>query len=76
MSLAPVLKLFSKTEAPTRSSAPIAATLKESGKDKIQLTSQPIKNGFLYRLEAEEGILKIIGSAVKLAAAQSGLGTF
>jgi hypothetical protein len=40
------------------------------------LTAQPIKNGYLYRLEAEEGILKIIGSAAKLVAAQGGLGAF
>ncbi len=76
VSLAPVLKLLSKTEDANPIIGAMAATLKESGKDKIQLTSQPIKNGSLYRLEAEEGILKIIGSAVKLAAAQSGLGAF
>jgi hypothetical protein len=76
VSLAPFLKLLSKTEDANPIIGAMAATLKESGKDKIQLTSQPIKNGSLYRLEAEEGILKIIGSAVKLAAAQSGLGAF
>ncbi|HEY4313022.1 MAG TPA: hypothetical protein VGN12_26455 [Pirellulales bacterium] len=76
VSLAPILKLMSKTEDANPILGAMAATLKESGKDKIQLTAQPIKNGSLYRLEAEEGILKIIGSAVKLAAAQSGLGAF
>ena len=76
VSLAPILKLLSKAEDANPILGAMAATLKESGKDKIQLTAQPIKNGSLYRLEAEEGILKIIGSAVKLAAAQSGLGAF
>ncbi|MES1213469.1 MAG: hypothetical protein ABUL64_02690 [Singulisphaera sp.] len=76
VSLAPVLKLLSKTEDANPIIGAMAATLKESGKDKIQLTAQPVKNGYLYRLEAEEGILKILGSAVKLAAAQSGLGAF
>ncbi|HVU87398.1 MAG TPA: hypothetical protein VHD36_08750 [Pirellulales bacterium] len=76
VSLAPILKLMSKAEDANPIIGAMAATLKESGKDKIQLTVQPIKNGALYRLEAEEGILKILGSAVKLAAAQSGLGAF
>jgi hypothetical protein len=76
VSLAPILKLMSKAEDANPIIGAMAGTLKESGKDKIQLTMQPIKNGALYRLEAEEGILKILGSAVKLAAAQSGLGAF
>ncbi len=76
VSLAPILKLMSKAEDANPIIGAMAATLKESGKDKVQLTMQPIKNGALYRLEAEEGILKILGSVVKLAAAQSGLGAF
>lgn len=76
VSLAPILKLMSKAEDANPIIGAMAGTLKESGKDKIQLSVQPVKNGALYRLEAEEGILKILGSAVKLAAAQSGLGAF
>jgi hypothetical protein len=74
--LAPILKIASEMPDANPILASIAAGLKESGKDKVQLTAQPIKNGYLYRLEAEEGILKIIGSAAKLAAAQGGLGAF
>ena len=76
VSLAPVLKLLSQAPDANPILGAMATTLKESGKDKIQLTSQPIKNGALYRLEAEEGILKILGAAVRLAAAQGGLGAF
>ena len=76
VSLAPVVKLFSEMPDANPILASIAAGLKESGKDKVQLSSQPIKGGFLIRLEAEEGVLKIIGSAAKLAAAQGGLGAF
>ncbi len=76
VALAPVLKLMSQAEDANPILAQMAATLKESGKDKVQLTVTPIKNGQLFRLEAEEGILKILGSAFKLAAAQSGLGGF
>jgi hypothetical protein len=76
VALAPVLKFFSQEQGANPILGAMAAGLKDGGKDKIQLTAQPIKNGYLYRLEAEEGILKIIGSAAKLVAAQGGLGAF
>ena len=76
VSLTPIIKFLSEDEDANPILASIAGGLKESGKDKIQLTAQPIKNGYLYRLEAEEGILKVIGSVVKLVAAQGGLGAF
>jgi hypothetical protein len=44
--------------------------LEKSGKDKINLLSQPIKNGNNVRIQVEEGILQIIGAAAQKAQAQ------
>lgn len=74
--LAPVLKLMSEQEDANPMLASMASALKSSGKDRIQLTAEPIRNGYLYRLEAEEGILQLIGAAAKMAAQQSGVGAF
>ena len=46
----------------------VTDALKESGdKDHFKIQGIPIKNGFTYRLEMEEGILSAIGEAVKMA---------
>ena len=74
--LAPIIKFMADADTSNPVLSSIAGSLKESGKDRIQLTAEPIRNGYLYRLEAEEGILKVIGLAAKLAAAQGGLGAF
>lgn len=74
--LAPVLKLLSQQDGANPILASMASALKSGGKDKIQVTLEPIRNGFLARVEAEEGILQLIGSAVKMAAQQSGIGAF
>ncbi len=74
--LAPIIKFLADSDPSNPVLSSIAGGLKESGKDRIQLTAEPIRNGYLYRLEAEEGILKVIGLAAKLAAAQGGLGAF
>ena len=42
-----------------------------AGKDHVKLTVTGIPNGFKYRLEAEEGVLKALGKA---GAAAGGLG--
>lgn len=74
--IAPIVKFLAEGDGANPLLSSIAGGLKESGKDRLQLTAQPIKNGYLYRLEAEEGVLKVLGQAVKLLAAQSGLGAF
>ena len=74
--LAPVLKLMSQQEGANPILASMASALKSGGKDKVQVTLEPIRNGYLVRIEAEEGILQLIGSAVKMAAQQSGIGAF
>ena len=35
---------------------------KADGKDHVTLTTKPVTNGFRVRLEAEEGLLKLLGS--------------
>lgn len=48
--------------------ASVTEALKESGnKDHVKLHGIPMKNGFTYRIELEEGILRGIGEAVKMA---------
>lgn len=48
--------------------ASVTEALKASGdKDHVKLHGIPIKNGFTYRVEIEEGILKGIGEASKMA---------
>ena len=74
--LAPLLKMASEIEDANPILGSMAASLKDGGKDKVRFTASGIKNGQVYRLEAEEGILKLIGSAAKLAAAQGGVGAF
>lgn len=48
--------------------ASVAEAVKASAdKDHVKLHGIPIKNGFTYRIEMEEGILKGIGEATKMA---------
>ena len=42
--------------------------LKQVGdKDHVRIQGLPIDNGFTYRVEMEEGVLRAIGEAVKMA---------
>jgi hypothetical protein len=44
--------------------AEIAASLQESiGDDHLKITAQPIENGFVYRLQVEQGVIQAIGKA-------------
>ena len=36
-------------------------------KDHVKLRGIPIENGFIYRIEVEEGILRGVGEAIKMA---------
>jgi hypothetical protein len=74
--LAPILKLMSQQQDANPILASMASALKSSGKDKVQVTLEPIRNGYLTRIEAEEGILQLIGAAAKMVAQQSGVGAF
>lgn len=61
LALAPVLK-FASSQDGNKNAALMAQVLKEGGKDHIKLTVEPIDNGVRYRVEAEEGINKLLGS--------------
>jgi hypothetical protein len=59
LALAPLLKFAS-----AQSGNPMAAMMAqglEAGKDRIKITLQPLDNGVRYRIEAEEGINKLLG---------------
>ena len=70
VALAPILKFASQQKNADPLLGPVADGLQKSGKDHVSLTASQITNGALYRLEDEEGVLKLLGVAVKAAAAQ------
>ena len=51
-----------------------AEVAKSEGKDHVRVTAHPIRNGMLYRLLAEEGVLKLLGQAGKLTGAGMPIG--
>ncbi|HWB09478.1 MAG TPA: hypothetical protein VG826_09650 [Pirellulales bacterium] len=60
LALAQLLKFAS-----AQSGNPLAAMMAqglEAGKDRIKITLQPLDNGVRYRIEAEEGINKLLGA--------------
>ena len=42
---------------------------KSPGKDHVRILAQPIKNGIATRIQAEEGVLRLIGMAIKMSGA-------
>ena len=74
VSLAPIMKFASEQSDADPNTGMLAKALKESGKDRITFTQTPISNGARLRLEVEEGVLKIIGVAAKLAQKRGGPG--
>ena len=76
LALAPLLQLASQQEDANPSTAIMAEMLKEEGMDHVKIRVQPIENGVQYEIEGEEGVIKLIGSAAKLATAAGGAGGF
>ncbi len=74
ISLGPILKLAADAQPGNPILGMVASSLEESGQDKIRITSQPIPNGSRGRLEAEEGVLRLIGSAAAMASGGAGGG--
>jgi hypothetical protein len=65
VSLAPIFKFVNSIE-PNPQIDTFANTLSGTpGKDHVSLVAQVEKNGFVYRLKAEEGVLRAIGAAVR-----------
>lgn len=76
IALAPLLQLASQQEDANPSTALMAEMLKEEGMDHVKIRVQPIENGVQYEIEGEEGVLKLLGAAAKLATAAGGAGGF
>ncbi|MEX2142180.1 MAG: hypothetical protein WD894_23130 [Pirellulales bacterium] len=66
-SLTPILT-FANSVEPNPDVANVVQTLSAApGKDHVSLVAEIAKNGILYRLKAEEGVLRAIGAGVRTA---------
>jgi hypothetical protein len=66
-SLTPILT-FANSVEPNQDVAGVVQSLSTApGKDHVSLTAQIADNGVLYRLKAEEGVLRAIGAGVRTA---------
>lgn len=72
VALAPVLKIVAENGNPQ---AAMFAEQLAGGKDHINITLDSIENGMRYRIEAEEGVNKLIGTALG-AGLQGGANAF
>ena len=67
VSLTPIFK-FANSVEPNPQLGTLADTLNGTpGKDHVSLVAQVEKNGFIYRLKVEEGVLRAIGAAIRPA---------
>ncbi len=70
LSLAPILE-FANAMEENPMIAMLTTTVKAAGgRDHIQLTAKSIDRGVTYRLNVEDGVLKLIGQAVKIVSGQ------
>jgi hypothetical protein len=60
-STAAIAQLVSLVDDDNLQAGAMAAMLKEGGNDKIRVQYQPVTNGVIVRLEAEEGVIKLMG---------------
>jgi hypothetical protein len=66
VSLTPLLRFGARLEPNNDMLTSLLAALEKSpGKDQISITAQPIPRGFTYRLDIQEGVLRMIGRAVE-----------
>jgi hypothetical protein len=72
VSLGPIMKFAAQQDTGNPMLSALAEGLK-GGKDHVSFTVKQISNGMAVRLEAEEGVLTVIGSAAKMATSRSGL---
>ena len=70
VSLAPVFRFASTVDKNNKLAPMMAEELaKSGGKDHVTVILRPIKNGVGYRFEAEEGVLQLLGTESRAAAA-------
>jgi hypothetical protein len=71
VALAELLR-FASSQNPSPGAERMAAMLKGSGKDHVEITITPLDNGVRFRLEGEEGVNKLLGSSLGNAAQMGG----
>ncbi|HJT34104.1 MAG TPA: hypothetical protein VJ783_18805 [Pirellulales bacterium] len=77
LALAPLMKLVAaKQGGGNPQTEMLVQQLKEGGKDHINVTVEPVDNGVRYRIEAEEGINKLLGAQLGGALRTRGAGGF
>lgn len=76
LALAPLMKLVAAKQGGNPQTEMLAQQLKEGGKDHINVTVEPVDNGMRYRIEAEEGINKLLGAQLGGALRTRGAGGF
>lgn len=77
LALAPLMKLIAaKQGGGNPQTEMLVQQLKEGGKDHINVTIEPVDNGMRYRIEAEEGINKLLGAQLGGALRTGGAGGF
>lgn len=64
LALAPLMKLVASQQDGNPQAEMLAQQLKQSDKDHVNVTVEPLDNGVRYRIEAEEGINKLLGTAL------------
>jgi hypothetical protein len=62
ISLAAVLKAAAYLDDANAGLALLGGMLEQSGNDKVRLTYQPTENGVTARLEAQEGVIQVLGT--------------
>lgn len=66
VSLAPIMEFVNNMEENPLVES-VMESLQDDQKDHVRLSVRPIENGFTYRIEMEEGILRAIGTGIKMA---------
>ena len=74
VALLPILKFAASVDTNNEIVPELLKVLEKSGKDKINIVSQPIKNGANTRIQVEEGVLQVIGAGVQQAQRLFGAG--
>lgn len=67
VAVTPIMEFVSSIEDNPLIGSATDALKQAGGKDHVSIAGIPVKNGFTYRLEIEEGVLRAIGEAVKMA---------
>jgi len=72
ISLKPILEFAQKMQEQPAIAGALAALEQANGLDHISIVVKPTPNGFSYRFEVQEGVLKVIGGAVQSQMAEQG----